>query len=368
MAADPAALANASDATTRKRHACPSVGRFERLPKWLNLVPMVLQWLWLGLRHGSFTLPSAANPGITAGGLVGEGKFEYFGAMGALARAASAAHIGVLNAAHLPLEHVLAALAEAKLEFPLVAKPDLGWCGYGVRLLEDSSDLARYLRQFPCDETFLVQRYLPEPGEAGLFYMRDPDAAAGRLIGVLLRHYPSVTGDGSSTVAALVAVNARLQRGVCDPMHCPRIDPSRIPARGETIRLSTVASTRVGGAYEDGSALSTPALVARVDAIARDMGVFLAGRFDVRYANIAALQRGEFTIMEVNGAGSEAVHAWDPKYSIAQVYQIVFAKQRALFAIGAANRRRGVRPIGVLALARLYLRQRRLMRAYPPSN
>ena len=69
------------------------VGRFEQLPKWLNLVPMVLQWMWLGLRHRSFTLPSAVNPGITSGGLVGEGKMEYFAAMGETARAATAAHV-----------------------------------------------------------------------------------------------------------------------------------------------------------------------------------------------------------------------------------------------------------------------------------
>ena len=62
------------------------VGAFERLPKWLNLVPMVAQWLWLGIRHGSVTLPSSANPHITAGGLVGDTKSEYFNGMGPLAR------------------------------------------------------------------------------------------------------------------------------------------------------------------------------------------------------------------------------------------------------------------------------------------
>jgi hypothetical protein len=132
--------------------------------------------------------------------------------------------------------------------------------------------------------------------------------------------------------------------------------------------LSTVASTRVGGHYRDGTALATDALVARVDAIAHDMGCFLAGRFDVRYADEAALQRGEFAILEVNGAGSEAVHAWDPKYRIREVYRIVFAKQRALFAIAAANRRRGHRPVGLASLARLFFRQRRLIARYPASN
>ncbi|MEO8161293.1 MAG: hypothetical protein ABI588_07720 [Arenimonas sp.] len=343
-------------------------GRFERLPKWLNLVPMVLQWTWLGLRYGSFTLPSAANPGITSGGLVGEGKLEYFAAMGPLARAATADYLGVETTPGLESGTLVQRMRADGLAFPIVAKPDIGWCGHGVRLLADEGALAAYLRAYPVGETFLLQRYLPEPGEAGLFYMREPDAAQGVLIGILLRDYPAVTGNGHDSIAQLIAADPRLGRATDNARHECRYDPARIPPAGEVVRLSTVASTRVGGCYRDGSALATPALLARVEAIARDMGQFLVGRFDVRYAGLEALRRGEFIIMEVNGAGSEAVHAWDPKYSIREVYQIVFAKQRLLFAIADANRRRGARPISLRELARLWLRQRKLMRAYPPSN
>ena len=346
----------------------PSVGRFEQLPKWLNLVPMVLQWLWLGLRYRSISLPSSANPGITSGGMVGDGKLEYFAAMGSTARHATAAHIGVVNAAGLDVGEVIARLDAAGLQFPLVAKPDMGWCGYGVRLLASGAELADYLQRFPVGETFLLQRYLPEPGEAGLFYMREPGALRGRLIGILLRHYPSVTGDGRATVAELIDRDIRLRRATENALHECRYDSRRVPAPGEIVRLSTVASTRVGGCYQDGSEHASEVLTARVDAIAKDMGLFLVGRFDVRYRSLEALGRGEFTIMEVNGAGSEAVHAWDPKYSIADVYRIVFAKQRLLFKIGDENRRRGHRPIGLRKLAQLHFRQQRLMRLYPPSN
>jgi len=342
-------------------------GRFERLPKWLNLVPMVSQWCWLGLRYRSFTLPSAANPGITSGGMVGEGKLEYFAAMGPLARAATAAHIGVRND-DVDASEVARRMSEAGLEFPVVAKPDLGWCGYGVRKLLDPNELATYMREFPRGETFVLQRYLSESGEAGIFYMRAPDEAQGRLIGILLRDFPAVTGNGRDDIAGLVAADPRLQRAMHKAGHQWRFDQARIPAAGERVRLSMVASTRVGGCYRDGSAFATPALLARIDAIAKDMGDFLVGRFDVRYGDLAALQRGEFCIMEVNGAGSEAVHAWDPKYSIREVYAIVFAKQRRLFAIADAQRRRGVKPIGLFALARLWWRQQKLMDASPPSN
>ena len=50
----------------------------ERMPKWLICIPLTLQWLWLALRYRSLSLPTIVNPAITAGGLVGEGKLEYF--------------------------------------------------------------------------------------------------------------------------------------------------------------------------------------------------------------------------------------------------------------------------------------------------
>ncbi|MEO6137497.1 MAG: hypothetical protein ABIP11_02380 [Luteimonas sp.] len=344
------------------------VGRFEQLPKWLNLIPMVAQWVWLAAKYGSITLPSSANPGITSGGLVGDGKLEYFKAMGPFAQAMTADFIAVERSAGLPASTVLSRMCDADLGFPLVAKPDIGWCGYGVRLLGSQDDLDDYITRFPEGETFLLQRYLPDPGEAGLFYMRHPDEASGELIGILLRHYPSVTGNGMDSIADLIARDARLRRTTTSPQHECRYDPLRIPVAGEVVRLSTVASTRVGGAYEDGTAFATPALLARVDAIARDMGEFLVGRFDVRYRTLEGLQAGEFIIMEVNGAGSEAVHAWDPRYSIRDVYRIVFAKQRELFRISAANRSRGRQPVGIGRLARLYLHQQRAILRYPPSN
>ncbi len=349
--------------------AVPRPGTIERIPKWLNLVPMVLQWCWLGLRHRSLTLPSAANPQITAGGLVGDTKSEYFARMGAHARSMVAPYVMLRVAGDDMLAAALSAMSEAGLVFPVVAKPDLGWCGFGVRRLDDALELADYLARYPVGESLMLQRYLDEPGEAGIFYVRHPEQSSGWLLGILLRHYPQVTGDGVSTVTQLIEADARLRRAVRNQReHECRHDPDEVPVAGDSVRLSLIGSTRVGGRYEDGSVFATAELTAAIDAIARDMPQFHVGRFDVRYHTLQELRCGRFTIMEVNGAGSEAVHAWDPKYSVWQVYRMVFAKQRLLFALGAANRARGHRPIGMLALARHHLHQQRLIRRYPPSN
>lgn len=347
----------------------PRPGTIERIPKWLNLVPMVLQWCWLGLRHRSLTLPSAANPRITAGGLVGDTKSEYFACMGAHARSQVAPYVMLRVEGDDLLAAALSAMGEAGLAFPVVAKPDLGWCGFGVRRLDDALELADYLARYPAGEALMLQRYLDEPGEAGIFYVRHPRQPRGWLLGILLRHYPQVTGDGVRSVAQLIEADARLRRAMRNPReHECRHDPDEVPAAGDSVRLSLIGSTRVGGCYEDGSALASAELLAAIEAIAGDMPQFHVGRFDVRYCSLPDLRAGRFTIMEVNGAGSEAVHAWDPRYSVWQVYRMVFAKQRLLFEIGAANRARGHRPIGMLELARHHLRQQRLIRRYPPSN
>ena len=344
------------------------VGWLERLPKWLNLVPMVAQWAWLSLIHRSITLPSCANPALTAGGLVGEGKMEYLALMGELACAATANTTSVDVAGQGSLAEVEAAMARQGLGYPLVVKPDLGWCGFGVRRIDGREALARYVAGYPSGERLVLQEWLGAAGEAGLFYLRRPGAPSGELIGVLLRQFPRVVGDGVHTVAQLMATDRRASRLGRDGASEPSCDVRRIPVRGELVRIASVSSTRVGGGYEDGTPHITAELQRAVDEIARDMGDFHAGRFDVKYQDLAALQAGRFRIIEVNGAGSEAVHAWDPRFSLRQAYGIVFAKQRRLFEIGSEMRRRGHRPVGWLALLRHWLRQRALIRRYPPSN
>jgi hypothetical protein len=341
----------------------------ERMPKWLICVPLTVQWLWLALRYRSATLPSAANPAITSGGLIGEGKLEYFSGMGPVARAVTAAYCAVSTHRPLSEAELQKILEGAELSWPVIAKPDLGLCGYGVRLVASMSELQAYLSAFPADEVVVLQQYLPTEGEAGIFYARDPDSSQGRVIGLALRYFPRVTGDGKSTIATLIAADPRASRLVKSPSHEPRYDGAQVPASGEVVRLATIGSTRVGGLYRDGRACITAPLTQAIDAIARDMPAFHFGRFDVRFDSLQELSAGRgFTIMEVNGAGSEAIQAWDPAIGVLAGFRMIFEKQRILFAIGDAMRQRGVKPIGLLTLMRLNRRQQRLITVYPPSN
>lgn len=360
---------HSADPFSAGRFVEPKRGALERLPKWAIIAPLACQWLYLSLRHGGLTVPSAANPALTAGGLVGEGKREYFDSMGALARAATAPHAIVHKHRGLDKPALQAAMDGAGLAFPIVVKPDRGMCGYGVRKVDTLRELFCYAFHFPDAETMILQQYLPQENEAGIFYVREPDTGAGRILGVALRYFPQVTGDGRRTVAQLIKASCRAGRSLGQCTHRATADLERVPAAGERVRLSTIGSTRVGGLYRDGKDCITPALTAAIDAIARDMADFHFGRFDVRFTTVEALRAGTgFTIMEVNGAGAEAIEAWDPGTGLVAGLRTIFAKQRWLFAIGAANRRRGAATIGLLDLARLNAAQQRMLDIYPPSN
>jgi hypothetical protein len=355
----------AGDVMSAERH----LSALERMPKWMICIPLVFQWIWLSVRYRSLTLPSSVNPSITSGGLIGEGKLEYFDGMGPLARGATAQYVGVSTGGSWSLEELANTMFDNGLDFPIIAKPDLGLCGYGVRRVDDIAQLGAYVNSFPKNETIVLQRYLPEAGEAGIFYVRDKGTGNGVLLGLALRYFPRVIGDGIRSVGSLMVEDRRLSRLLNSAFHENFANTDKIPAMGEVVRLSTIGSTRVGGLYCDGSELISPKLTLAIDAIARDMPQFHFGRFDVRFDNIEELAEGRgFTIIEINGAGSEAIQAWDPNIGLLDGFRIIFAKQKALFKVADQMRNGGARPIGLLQLAKLFLRQQRLLALYPPSN
>ena len=344
-------------------NAC-SFGAMERLPKPVLCIPLVLQWLWLGLRYRSLTLPSVVNPAIETGGLAGESKAACLTRISP-DHAPWVARTVLVSPADIP---AAASMAQA-LGYPLVAKPDIGWCGYGVRRINTAGELADYIAAFPPHASFLLQEFVPGPYEAGLFYSRDPTETDGHLIGLAVRHSPQVVGDGVRSITALMTADPRLRPRInhyATTLGASRMD--HVPACGERIVLGTVASLRVGGRYEDAMRLNTPALEHRVDAIARSMEGFHFGRLDVRFGSEGSLQRGEFQIIEINGAGSEAIQFWDPKLRLWDAYCGVFAKQEAMFALAARMRASGAVPISARVLVRAWWRQLRLMRGYPSSN
>ncbi len=361
-----AALAQAG----RRPRPEPPVSFFEFWPGWLFYAPVVAHCAALGIRHLSPVLLTAANPRITAGGLCGESKTSILYQIDPAERPVLAPHTSLeVTGTDADLGTAERAMAAAALTYPVVAKPDIGCNGTGVRLTHGRAELGHYLRAFPRGERVVLQELITFPNEAGIFYVRHPDEPHGRITSLTLKEVPFVVGDGRSSLRDLILADPRAR--LVPQLYLPRLAKRlhEVPAQGQAVPLVFVGNHCKGAIFRDGAGHITPALSARIERLARAIPDFHFGRIDVRFASLAALARGEgFRVIEVNGAGSEATHVWDPRTSLRQAWRDQFLHYGLAYRIGAANRARGARPTPMRELLRLWRTQRRLMAAYPTHD
>jgi hypothetical protein len=239
----------------------------------------------------------------------------------------------------------------------------------GVRVVNNAAELGAYLFQFPRATALQLQELVTYEGEAGIFYIRHPGEARGRITSVTLKYPPVVVGDGRRNVKALIAADERLN--AVSHVLLPRLGAKagRVPALGERVTLVFVGNHCRGSTFKDGMNIVTPALEARIDEIMRDVKDLYFSRIDLRYESLEALRAGRgFKIIEFNGAGSEATNIWDPEMTIGKAYREQFFHYGESFKIGALMRKRGLKPIGMLNLASLWRQQKKLMAAYPSND
>ncbi len=79
-----------------------------------------------------------------------------------------------------------------------------------------------------------------------------------------------------------------------------------------------------------------------MDEICRQIPLFYFGRMDIRYHSRELLEEGKsFFILEVNGAGSEPTHMYDPRHSLFFAWKEIIRHWVILFKISRANHKLG---------------------------
>ncbi|MDZ4741427.1 MAG: D-alanine--D-alanine ligase [Alphaproteobacteria bacterium] len=344
----------------------PPVSYFEFWPQHFFYAPMVLYWLWLSLRYGGITLPTISNPLFPMGGWIGESKCSVFEHAGSHARQFIAPWGLLQRTPGLTTSQALDASANAGLKLPFIAKPDMGCRGAGVRRIRSTGELGAYIEAFPAGENILLQALADFEGEGGIFYIRKPNETRGQITSITLKYFPYVYGNGVSTLADLISADPRAGKlqHIYLPRHRDRLD--WIIPNGQPFRIAYAGSHSRGTIFRNGNHLITEAMTDAFDRIAKDIKEFYFGRFDVRFASIAALQAGQnFTIVEVNGAGAEATHIWDRRTTLHEAYGALMQQYKALWEIGAQNAKRGFKPARLSDLIRAYRHERSLWAQYP---
>ncbi|CSC33564.1 D-alanine-D-alanine ligase [Vibrio cholerae] len=89
----------------------------------------------------------------------------------------------------------------------------------------------------------------------------------------------------------------------------------------------------------------------------------------MKFSHIDALMRGDaFTILEVNGASSEATHIWDRETRLGEIFTTLLKQYRILYAIGAEQKKRGHKPPSLRALLRAWRQEKQLIQHYPETD
>ena len=185
----------------------------ERIHTHIFYIPQFVQWFLLALRYGSLTVPTVANPYIPTGGLLGESKADCMDMVdpsmrGYLTRTAGVDGRGPDETADAVFDRARIAASNAGIEYPFVVKPDMGWRGFGVRLVENDDELRAYVQDYPTNVDLVVQEYSDWHGEAAIFYVRRPGQLKGEIFSVTFRYFPFVIGDGIHTLRELILGHA----------------------------------------------------------------------------------------------------------------------------------------------------------------
>ena len=229
-----------------------------------------------------------------------------------------------------------------QFSFPVIAKPNIGMQGKGVKKVKNMEELLQYAQV--CMVDFLVQQLSPYQQEAGIFYHRMPGAAKGTVTGIVAKEPMKVTGNGTSTLYQLISEVPRyiLQMNQLQQIFGEGLQ--RVLANGEELILAPYGNHARGSKFLDWTEKADEALINNIDAVCKQIDGFYFGRLDVMYNDWEALRSGKaFHIIELNGAGGDPTHIYDPRHSLFFAWKEIVRHWFILYRISAANHRLGVK-------------------------
>ncbi len=308
---------------------------WEYWPFGLVYAPVFVYWIWLSIRAKSLLYFTASNPSIENGGMLGESKKKILDLVPEEYKAKT-----LIFPDDVEIASVLNQMNLVGLTFPVICKPDIGERGTLVEKINCRKDLVNYLSVI--NQNFLLQEYLDLPIELGVFYYRIPGKSAGVVSSIVIKEMLTVKGDGKSTLEKLILNNDRSKLQWEKLKVKYRAELTTILKPGEQKQLVGIGNHCKGTKFLDGNYLINNQLHQTFNSISKKVNGFYFGRYDIRVETFEDLYKGNIKIMELNGAGSEPAHIYNPGYSLLKAYTSIFHHWKMLFKISVVNHSRGV--------------------------
>lgn len=300
--------------------------------------PVYFYWLWLMIKSRSVFFFNTSNPLIKNGGFLQESKKEIYDLIPQQYYPATLFFIAGSN-----MQLVSDEMRRTDMNFPVIAKPDIGMRGMLVQKIQSTEELENYISNSKVD--FLIQDFVEYENEIGLFYYRYPGEAKGNISGIVGKEFLTVVGDGILSIEELLMKDQRfiLQLPVLKETHTDLLKLKL--GKDEKYLLVPYGNHCRGSKFIDISNLIDDELESAIDAVCRKIPEFYFGRMDIRYNTWEELKQGKnFSIIELNGAGSEPTHIYDPKHSIFFAWKEIIRHWNILYKISCLNHKRKKMP------------------------
>lgn len=309
---------------------------WEYWPMWVVYFPASLYFIYLSVKARSFFFFSAANPSIETGGMFFESKWSIFQLMPREYFPAT-----IFAEASDQLSILIEKMNAAGIVFPVIAKPDRGERGWGVKKIESADELDMYKKNLPIP--FLIQSYCNHPLEFSIFYYRNPASEKGKLTSITFKKLLSVTGDGISTIDELMRKYDRAFLQYHRLKLHGQIDFNKILGKGEHEVLVPYGNHALGAMFQDYTHIIDDALTHTFDTISKQINGFYFGRFDLRCNSIEDLKIGKnIAILELNGAGAEPAHIYHPGFSFFKAQRVIIEHYKMMYQAAIENHKNGV--------------------------
>ncbi|MEM9076997.1 MAG: D-alanine--D-alanine ligase [Bacteroidota bacterium] len=308
---------------------------WEYWPFTLVYYPMFPVWLYLSIRARSFFFFNAANPTMKNGGMAMESKMQIYDLIPP-GKYPNTLFISKQDS----FESAWNKVFSSRIPFPFIVKPDIGMKSFGVDKIKSKDEFRTYFLRMHDD--FLVQNLIPYQNELGIFYVRMPDEEKGRITGMVSKKFLSVVGDGKSSILQLIKQNPRSQFQLKALQKKYGFKLNMVLDQGKEFILVPFGSHTRGAEFRDVTHLVNDELLETIDGVCSKVEGFHYGRLDVLYNSFEELCQGKnFSIIEINGAGGEPTHIYDPKHSIFYAWREIFKHWKLMNDVSIMNHKKG---------------------------
>lgn len=308
---------------------------WEYWPFAVVYIPIYPVWFWYSLKAKSFFFFGSSNPTIKNAGFLMESKKEID---------------TLLPEKYKPLtlffpfdtkpEIIIESIMEHKLNYPLIIKPDIGMQGKAVVKVNNRFELISAASLFTVD--YIIQPFIPFSKEMGIFYVRYPSDEYGKITGIVEKEFLTVLGDGVSTIEQLLNQTPRyilqlpvLRKTLGERLYC-------IPEKNKEEVLVPYGNHARGSLFLDSTYKNNTQLESLIDKVCKSVDSFYYGRLDIRFNSFEELIADKnWSIIELNGAGSEPTHMYDPKHSLFFAWKEIIRHWKMLYEISIQNKGRG---------------------------